>query len=574
MSEENEKKINYKILTTEHLISEKEAEQKETALPKNEFVEPEVGGKVEMPPPQPEPVLTPEVGQETVKVEAKSESGVINPVAEEIPLAPVTFGPSQLKPEQPLLDQRPAVELPSFKPEEFIVPREEPVQTQPPEVKPKFEILKGEELTGSEPISETASKKTFRIPLKFVLIPLGVIVLGFAIFLLKPQKFFVNKGGKQSTSPTVSGPEKLALKLPELKKTTEPLVLVTSGTSSVEQLVVVTTAETTSLPKITSTGIVTATQTMPTITEATLATTTITPTTKTTTKISTSVSTTTKTTSTIPKLTITETTTTKSTTITKKESSVSSQAKTTTTIKTMTTTAKATPTTKIATESKQIVATKTQTTTIELSPATKTVSTVPSPLPISTNGELIPLLTAIEKDLSLKALTLEEFANQLKSFFVWQYFYQTLVNLKVVYANNIVSPDLIFNYFFKPSKLKQTTIDNFKQSLTNKFSLLIYYGYTRKYPIIIFQTKNPKLAEEFNNQWMKNSMSKDLITLFLDINPGKEISKFMLRKYKDVSYNIIYFENNFQIIWSIFNNYLIYASNEESFRQVINDLKK
>lgn len=603
MSEENEKKIDYKILTAEHLISEKEAEQKETALPKEESVEPEVVKKVEAPPPQPEPTPAPEVSQETMKVEVKSESGVIHPVAEEIPLTPVTFGPSQPEPEQPLLDQRPAVELPSFKPEEFITPKEEPTPPQPPtpEVKPKFEILKGEELTAGEPLAEAVAKKTFRFPLKLILIPVGVVALGFAIFLLKPQKFFVNRGEKQSPSSVVSGPEKLALKLPELKKTTEPLIIVTSETSSIGQLIVATTAETTTLPEVTSTGIAITTQTMPTTTKAApVSTTTITsPSKTTTTKVATSVSTTTKTTPTLTKPTTTKTTTTaQTTTTTKKESSVSSQqVKTTTTTKTTATTttktttiAKATtttttttkttttPTTKTATESKQTIATKAQTTTTKLSSATKTVSvttpTAPSFAPILTNGELIPLLSAIEKDLTLKALTLEEFANQLKSFFIWQYFYQTLINLKIVYANNIVSPDLIFSYFIKPSKLKQTTVDNFKQSLTNKFSFLIYYGYTRKYPIIIFETKNPKLAREFNNQWMKNGMSQDLRTLFLGINPGKEKSKFMLKKYKDISYNIIYFENNFQIIWSIFNNYLIYASNEESFKQVINDLKK
>lgn len=588
MSEENDKKIDYKILTAEHLVTEKEAEKKETNIPKEEFIEPEPVKKVEGQSFQSEISLIPEENQETIKMEEKSESGVINPVAEEIPLNSVFFGLSQSELEQPLPDQKPSIELPSFKPEEFIISQEEPISSQASEVKPKFEIFKSEELIGDEPVTETVIKKKFKVPSKLILVPVVVMVLGFTIFLVKPQKFFVNRLGKQISSPAVSSPENLALKLPELKKTTEPLILVTSGpfqeTSSVNELVVATTATSIiNLSEKTSTVITTVTTTIQPIVTTTTDTLSVvvtttknisTPTTITTTKTMTTKTMTTKvtvsnlTTSNVAK----ETTTTKDTL-------VSSQLKTSTLLATNTLTlTNATPTENINIKDKKVTTTENQETSTKLTlnikniPTTSSFTTISEPY-FTANGELISVKEAMEVDLSLKTLTLEEFGNQLKKFLIWQYFYNTLINIRIIYNNNVVSPDIILSYFIKPTKLNQSNINNFKQSLTNKFSFLIYYGYTRKYPLIIFETKNPKLAQEFNNQWMKNGMSQDLRTLFLDINPGKEVSNFVFKKYDNIGYNIIYFENNLQIVWLIFNNYLIYASNEESVKQIISDLK-
>ncbi|GIW65223.1 MAG: hypothetical protein KatS3mg093_202 [Candidatus Parcubacteria bacterium] len=212
----------------------------------------------------------------------------------------------------------------------------------------------------------------------------------------------------------------------------------------------------------------------------------------------------------------------------------------------------------------------------QVSFSTKTELTVAAETFMATSvpAEIITDFNAIERDLNLKALSLVEFENELNSFLAYQWAYGSLINLKIMVNNNPVPLDLIFSYFLRPTKIKSVEIENFKKNLSNKFAVLIFYGYSRKYPILIFEVKNPELAKNFNNQWMKNNMANDLQSLFLGKDPGKIISKFNLKKIDNFSYNIIYFQNNFQIGWSLVNNYLIYSASEAGLKEAINQLKK
>ncbi|MCS7200670.1 MAG: hypothetical protein NZ822_00765 [Patescibacteria group bacterium] len=607
MSDENEKKINYKILTADHLLEGTEAESKEAIFKDRVNVEPEVVKKVDS-----SAEITreePNLDQEKIEFETKLESGVVHPTSEEI-LPAVDFQPTSLTSTSPItIEEQPAITKETLQPEYFSPSSTLPSEETP--AKPKFEIIKQEEL-----ISEDAPqlKKTtpelkrrkidFKLLLRFILpIAGGLVLVGF-IMVFKPyQKFIFSP---KSNNNQTSSVEDLAIRLPEIKTTSEPLIIITSAKEMVTSSISTSTISTMTTPTLPleTTSIVIlpplikATDSIPTPTKVTS--------TETLSTNENQTSTSTKTTSAIPSVKTPQ----KSTFIvatsllpTFQPSSAQTTTKTTTlssaTNATLTITTKTDGSAKTESKTSRKVSIKTKTSSI---PEIK-LSTTSVPDTTVTKQELIPttsdqlekLITSNqqntfslsnlpaeiitfpdieERKLELKEVNFSELEKNLVSFIARQDFYSLMINLKILVNEQIVPWDLVFSYFIRPTKIKETDFNLFKQSLTNKMALLIYYGHTREYPILIFETKDSKVARLFNNQWMKGAMSSDLQTLFLGATSGKVTSRFTTKKFNNVSYNIIYFQNNFQLCWLVFHNYVVYSSSEEGLKKVMYYLSK
>ncbi|GIW65222.1 MAG: hypothetical protein KatS3mg093_201 [Candidatus Parcubacteria bacterium] len=188
MPEENEKKINYKILTAEHLIEEKETESKETKISPEPSIEPEIIKKAE-------PVVSSQTIKENeiinkelepIEINTKTESGVVHSPVEEVSLSPISFveKPTFFSDSTNLTEQIPTVELKGLKPEPFT--KEQPEELVS-DVKPRFEIIKGESLVSNES-SQSLSQETKVRKINFkpiIFITSSAIILIVGVFVLK-----------------------------------------------------------------------------------------------------------------------------------------------------------------------------------------------------------------------------------------------------------------------------------------------------------------------------------------------------------------------------------------------------
>ena len=178
--------------------------------------------------------------------------------------------------------------------------------------------------------------------------------------------------------------------------------------------------------------------------------------------------------------------------------------------------------------------------------------------------------------INLLSLDLNSLNKELSNFFRKQLDVNSLLELGIFYQNKKVNLSLVFDYFIKPTKISNTEINNFKKSLTGNYAFFVYYGYVRKYPILVLEIKDKEKVVKFNNLWEKNSMASDLKTLFLDKNsellyPNKK--NFESKKINGLSYRILDFGNNYKIIWTTIDDYLIYSTTENGLSIIFSVLK-
>jgi hypothetical protein len=235
-----------------------------------------------------------------------------------------------------------------------------------------------------------------------------------------------------------------------------------------------------------------------------------------------------------------------------------------------TTTLTSTPTTtNTSTMTTTIITTTTTTTTT----STTTTITQEQKIPLQSFQEIPFLENFSLQEIDLENLDFSAWQKELEKFLSRQEFSGTKINLNFLYHKNKVPYDFLFDYFLKPTKISSDEIKNFKDSLTGNYGFLLYYGHTRKYPILIFEIKDKNQVEKFNQKWEKLTMKEDLKTLFLGFEPPKTKNNFVTRKQGDYSYRILDFGNNFKIIWTIADNYLIYASTEIGVKEILSFLK-
>jgi hypothetical protein len=166
------------------------------------------------------------------------------------------------------------------------------------------------------------------------------------------------------------------------------------------------------------------------------------------------------------------------------------------------------------------------------------------------------------KEINLKNLDFTTWQEEFKKFLSLQEFSGTQIHVNFLYNKNKIPFNFLFDYFIKPTKISSEKIEEFKNNFTGSYGLLIYYGYIRKYPILIFEIKDRDKALKFNQEWEKLTMKEDLKTLFLGLEPPKTKNNFVTKKQGDYSYRILDFGDNFKIIWALADNYLIYSTTE------------
>jgi len=175
------------------------------------------------------------------------------------------------------------------------------------------------------------------------------------------------------------------------------------------------------------------------------------------------------------------------------------------------------------------------------------------------------------REIRLSNLDEKELTEKLKNFFLKQETSGFLINLEIISNGKRVPFSFIRDYFLKPSFTQDKSF--FYNNFGEKYNLLIYYSLTRKHPILIVEVKNPNLIKEFNEKWEKNSLIKDIATFFIDYPLGKLIKNFSNKEINKVQYRVAYFENNSSFYWLLYNNYVIYGTNENSLEEVLSYLK-
>jgi hypothetical protein len=198
---------------------------------------------------------------------------------------------------------------------------------------------------------------------------------------------------------------------------------------------------------------------------------------------------------------------------------------------------------------------------------------IPSQTEIKPPEEISFLSNFPSKEIYLKNLNFSTWQEEFENFLSFQEFSGTMININFLYNKNKVLFDFPFDYFIKPTKISSEKIEEFKNNLTGSYGFLIYYGPTRKYPILIFEAKDKVKALKFNQEWEKLTMKEDLKTLFLGLKPPKTKNNFFTKKYKKYSYRILDFGDNFKIIWTLADNYLIYSTTETGLKNILNLLQ-
>jgi hypothetical protein len=198
---------------------------------------------------------------------------------------------------------------------------------------------------------------------------------------------------------------------------------------------------------------------------------------------------------------------------------------------------------------------------------------IPSQIETKPPEEISFLSNFPSKEIYLKNLNFSTWQEEFEDFLSFQEFSGTMININFLYNKNKVLFDFPFDYFIKPTKISSEKIEEFKNNLTGSYGFLIYYGPTRKYPILIFEAKDKVKALKFNQEWEKLTMKEDLKTLFLGLEPPKTKNNFFTKKYKKYSYRILDFGDNFKIIWTLADNYLIYSTTETGLKNILNLLQ-
>jgi hypothetical protein len=174
------------------------------------------------------------------------------------------------------------------------------------------------------------------------------------------------------------------------------------------------------------------------------------------------------------------------------------------------------------------------------------------------------------KEIIIDKLDTDSFRKALETFISYQEKQGTKVNLEITYNNKRIPPNLLFEYWIKP---KGVSLEKIKDNLTGYYNFLLYYSYTRKYPVLVFEIKNKEKVVKFNQEWERSSMREDLNILFFGLKPPEKKVSFTTKKIGRFTYRILDLGDNFKIIWAVANDYLIYSTTETGIKEIFNILQ-
>lgn len=131
----------------------------------------------------------------------------------------------------------------------------------------------------------------------------------------------------------------------------------------------------------------------------------------------------------------------------------------------------------------------------------------------------------------------------------------------------------VLDYFFQPNKAIISLFGKFKNNLSGNFALLFYYSYTRVYPILVLEVKDSAMAKSFMELWEKKGMSNDLQTIFLVNAKLTPLTKDFTKKfYQNIEYKTQNFEKNFVLSWSVVKQYLVIAATDKKIDYLLSIL--
>lgn len=148
-----------------------------------------------------------------------------------------------------------------------------------------------------------------------------------------------------------------------------------------------------------------------------------------------------------------------------------------------------------------------------------------------------------------------------------------IYEIKFKYNDERIPLNIISNYFIKPSFIESRHIQEFIKTFRD-YKILFYYTYTRKYPVLVFKIENDSFVITFLRLWDKETLTRDMYNLYLGLPKGKLIRNFTItEKFEDIKYNIAYYDNDYKLIWTVYNNYLVFSTSLSAFKYIIKKLK-
>jgi hypothetical protein len=187
---------------------------------------------------------------------------------------------------------------------------------------------------------------------------------------------------------------------------------------------------------------------------------------------------------------------------------------------------------------------------------------------------VFPYLQLPEINISLDELTTNNFRLKWLELMRIQKSAGSLYKINFLYNNQPLPAEFIKNYFFTPSFIEKKYQESFKNSLGDSYLILIYYTYTRKFPVIIFTIKDENVVVPFMRLWDKESLLNDFKKIYLGLSQGELLRFYTItEEYEGIKYKIAYYNNNYKFIWTIYNNNLIISTSLNAFKYVIKNLK-
>ena len=187
---------------------------------------------------------------------------------------------------------------------------------------------------------------------------------------------------------------------------------------------------------------------------------------------------------------------------------------------------------------------------------------------------VFPYLKVPEINISLDELTTNDFRLKWLDLIKIQKSAGSLYKINFFYNNQVLLSDFIKDYFITPSFIEKKYQEAFKNSLGDSYVILMYYTYTRKFPVIIFTIKDENVVVPFMRLWDKESLLDDFKKLYLGLPKGKLIRLYTItEEYEGVKYKIAYYDNDYKFIWTIYNNNLIISTSLNAFKYIIKNFK-
>ncbi len=140
--------------------------------------------------------------------------------------------------------------------------------------------------------------------------------------------------------------------------------------------------------------------------------------------------------------------------------------------------------------------------------------------------------------------------------------------------NKNLNGDFIIDYFINPTFIESKYVENFKKSIGTNYEIIYYYTHTRKFPILIFEIKDELTAVPFIKLWDKETLISDFKNIYYGISTGKFTRNYLVTQaYKNIDYRIAFKDDDYKLIWTIYNGKLIISSSISGFQILIDRLK-